>query len=439
MAEDKPVRRVKPTGLLADLAKAKASPGLVLPLLKEVMIADHLRDIKEQAEANRHIRPSEMCKEDWCPRTTYYRLAGFKMPEEDYNFYLENIFNEGDEIHLKWQARARKTGKLWGLWACQLCNNRVTGTVPTTLTGCKNPYGHIWVYKEVPLRPEGTLIRGSADGAFDGLDTLWELKSIGIGTLRIEAPKLLGRYALKNSRGKVIYDLDLLWKEMRRPFTSHVRQVNIYLWLAEQLGLPFTQMTFLYEFKSNQAVKEWTVTKSPAILDPLLDKARRIELSLSMGVSPPCGNPDAEQCLCREVEELNDKSHPGVTGRQAPTEADVGHGHVASGEARYFDGQVVIPAGRRTTRRYSQHHGDPGPGPDGAVQEAEPLGQVPGLATGRRTSRRALGRLDSREDPGVRADSEQDGEECDRHEGPGVRGPGFYQGQGGADSGVRLP
>jgi hypothetical protein len=384
-------RRVKPTGLLAEVAKAKASPGLVLPLLKEVMIADHLRDIEEQAEANTHIRPSEMAKADWCPRATYYRLAGWTIPEERYNFVMENIFTEGDEIHLKWQARARKTGKLWGLWACQLCNERHTGTEPG-LPGCNHNYGHIWVYKEVELRPEGTMIRGHADGALFGLDTLWELKSIGIGTLRMEAPKLLARYVCKNSRGKTIYDLDSLWRELKRPFTSHVRQVNVYLWLAELLGLPFTKMTFLYEFKSNQNVKEWTITKSAAILDPLLDKARKVEYSLETGVPPLCGNPDKKQCLCVKVEELNDQGHTLVSPRRdLAARPEVGGSSQEAGDSGNPGGTLVTPAVRRTTRRTEGHHGDPGPGSDGAVPQAQPLGEVPGTSACRRTSRRTLG------------------------------------------------
>ena len=725
MTKEVPVRRVKPTGLLADVAKAKASPGIVLPMLKEVMIADHLKDIAFQAEANKHIRPSEMAKADWCPRATYYRLSGWKMPEEDYNFVMENIFSEGDSIEEKWVARARKTGKLWGTWACVICNERVTGMEPP-LTGCKYSCGHYWKYKQVLLYPEDSLLGGSEDGAFPHLGCLWECKglpldtllptpegwvsmgevepgdmlidsagmptkvmdkseiknsrvynitfndgssqicdeghlwavvsgrkskyfktqvlpveeikrtltkhgqsqhrvllpkplqlpevelpcdpyllgqwlgdgtfrngsafitgqsdqfdtiletgvtlgkptnvkpnawdrcvhglagplrslglagvtspnrwippaflrgsynqrlailqgimdadgsyavirnqvvfgstsekladgvfelvvslggrpykqfarrsgfgitvdcwdirwsptfipfrmkrkidkvsamitgrkwfrswcrvissveevpsvptqcvmvdspdhtylcgtrmipthnSVGQGTLRMDAPSLLARNTVKRD-GRTVYDLDRIWKELRRPFSNHVRQVNIYLHLAEVLGLPFDKAVLFYEYKANQQVKEFTVTKSASILDPLLDKVRSIEVALGTGVVPPCGNPEKEQCLCKTVEELNAASHPVVSTRRNPPDGPEKPGSESeAGASGDSGGALVTPARRRTTRRTEGHHGDNRPGSDGAVPEAEPLGEVPGTPARRRTSRRAV-------------------------------------------------
>ncbi len=396
-------RRVKPTGLLGEVAKAKASTGVVLPMLKEVMIADHLKDAKEQEFSNQHIRPSEMAKGDWCPRATYYRLAGMRLPEEHYNFVLENIWAEGDSIEEKWIARARKTGKLWGTWKCLLCDQEITGLEPDPF-GCEEYHGgHFWKYKQVKLYPEGSLLGGSEDGAFPHLGALFELKSVGQGTIRMDAPNLLARNTVRH-QGRTVYDLDRIWKELSRPFSNHLRQVNIYLHLAEVLGLPFDKAVLFYEYKANQQVKEFVVTKSASVLDPLLDKARGIEVALGTGVPPPCGNPEREQCLCKTVEELNDSNTVSPRGHHADGSSQR-RGEPEAGAPGDSVGTLVAPAGRRTTRRSQGHHGDSGQGSDGAVQEAQPLGEVPGPAVGRRSSRRAVRGLDGREASGVRADS----------------------------------
>lgn len=394
-------RGVKPTGRLGDLVKARNSRGVLLPLFKEVMIKDADADAAEQAQYNQSIRPSEMAKADWCPRTTFYRIKGYPVPDDKLNLILENIYEEGNSIHEKWQRRARKTGKLWGLWKCYLCCTTRMGTEPV-LTDCRNSHGHMWKYCEVPMRPGGTAVAGHADGAFiSPLNCLMEIKSVGVGTLRFEAPKLLSRHYYQNQK---IYDLDGLWKDLRRPFSSHVRQGNIYLWLAELCGLPFDRMVFLYEFKPNQQFKEFVVSKSDTVLRPLLEQVTTLEHALDCDVPPPCPYGGCKQC--QEVEQLvKSGTRPGSPQRDAPDGAQVLRGSAEAGEAGDSVGGLERPAPRRTTRRSQGHHDASGPAPDGAVPEAGALGSVPGASASGGSDRRAVRRIRGRKDKRVHPDS----------------------------------
>ena len=109
------------------------------------------------------------------------------------------------------------------------------------------------MYEEVTLDAKRELlIAGHADCGFD--DTLVEIKSIGLGTIRMDAPDLLARY----HEGKADRP-DRALAGHHRPLKSHLVQGDIYLHLAHVLGLPFTQIVYLYEFKANQLTKEFTI------------------------------------------------------------------------------------------------------------------------------------------------------------------------------------
>jgi len=56
-------------------------------------------------------------------------------------------------------------------------------------------------------------------------------------------------------------DLNKAWKNIRRPFRGHLLQGQMYLELAKRMSgaeAP-TEIVFLYELKSNQAYKEFTI------------------------------------------------------------------------------------------------------------------------------------------------------------------------------------
>jgi hypothetical protein len=141
-------------------------------------------------------------------------------------------------------------------------------------------------------------IAGFADGWVVGLGKPFviEIKSIGIGTIRVEEPKFL----MDNDS-----DLDKAWRSLRRPFSSHRRQAQIYLTLLHQMQargdidaaveIP-EEAVFLYELKSNQAYKEFTVTYDPDTVADRLDLALDIDWAIRTGIPPMCNIDPVNGC-----------------------------------------------------------------------------------------------------------------------------------------------
>lgn len=314
-------RRVKKDdGRFADYSHLKASTGIVIPEVRRVILDRQ----KVEAARNTHrtgvIYPSEMAKTNWCPRATYYRMSGRPAPQSSSSFTLENIFAEGNAIHAKWQRWLSETGLLWGDWRCGRCSEIVLrstrpegsqfgGCVGTSYIEFKDgivpntaEFPHDWKYKEVTLGSTSHKVTGHADGALVKHNCLIEIKSIGVGTLRFEAPTLLEQNT-HEINGRKVVDVDGMWKNLHRPLLSHVKQGNIYLWMAKEMGLPFDSIVFLYEFKANQQAKEFQISMSEDILSPLLDTAAEIELCLTRGVPPACPFGGCAQCRDYEKEE----------------------------------------------------------------------------------------------------------------------------------------
>ena len=267
-------------------AKNKSAPGLILPKVKDTMLKAYGWDADRDPTV---VHPSELAKSDLCLRAVYLRLLSGKWPpdKERFDFVRENIFATGHDIHAKWQGRIIDAGfPMWGDWRCRVCDRWVRGSVvPTDKTfgqPCLLGTGHQWVYQEVTLYARrDLLIAGHADGAFD--NSLVEIKSIGLGTVRMDAPDLLGRY----QDGKLT-DLTGLWKGITKPLVSHLRQGDVYLHLAHVLGLPFDQIVYLYEFKPNQMTKEFTIKYDAERSMKLVAKAEEVKYAIETGVAPPC-------------------------------------------------------------------------------------------------------------------------------------------------------
>jgi hypothetical protein len=317
----------KDEGKLADYSHIKSSTGIVIPEVKRVLL-DRKRQEKERASHRTGIiYPSEMAKSNWCPRATYYRMSGLQPGASTASFTLENVFAEGNSIHSKWQRWLSETGLLWGDWRCSRCgeivknsirpDDKVFGscvgvgwvTFPNeSFTGYTKPseqvpfegkyngeFPHDWKYKEVTLHSTTHKVSGHADGALIKHDCLIEIKSLGVGSLRFEAPKLVEDHT-HDLDGRKVMDIEGMWKNLHRPLLSHVKQGNIYLWMAKEMGMPFDTMVFLYEFKANQQVKEFSVKLSEDILNPMLDTAALIEVCLSKGTPPDCPHGGCAQC-----------------------------------------------------------------------------------------------------------------------------------------------
>ena len=176
--------RLKLSGVMAEHARNKAAPGIILPRVKDHMLKTFGPDDWRDPTV---VHPSELAKPDWCPLATYQRIISGVWPEEKFDFFRENIYDTGNDIHLKWQGRMIDAGfAVWGDWECRTCKKRVTGLKPYGRAAfgnrCAAPgLDHQWLYDEVTLDARAQLLMtGHADCGFD--DTLVEIKGLPLDT-----------------------------------------------------------------------------------------------------------------------------------------------------------------------------------------------------------------------------------------------------------------
>jgi hypothetical protein len=263
--------------------------------IQKHLLAEHNKPTDRRTDI---LHPSEMAKVDWCPRQSYYRISDTPTTDhgEKFSFQMETIWAEGHEIHRKWQQWLRDMGRLWGTWQCGFCDERWADTSPIQCPRCE---GRNLTYLEVPLVSTKYPIAGFEDGADAETNSLIEIKSIGMGTLRMEEPALLREYRVETLAGKKIYDLEALWSGLKHPLLSHRRQTGIYLALAKEMGLPYDKITFLYEYKATQSVKAFTIKYNDELIQPLLDSATDVKYALTSGtppVRPPHTGKDKTVC-----------------------------------------------------------------------------------------------------------------------------------------------
>lgn len=222
------------------------------------------------------LHPSELIKKNFCHRAAYYRLLGHAPAPERHPLRTQAIFDEGHAVHARWQGWIAEMGILYGLWSTSEGTKwAVSADVDTTDR-----------YLEVPLHDRGLRIEGHSDGWVknkDGSEFLIEIKSIGPGTIRVEQPELY--------RGGDLFDA---WKQVRRPFPSHLRQGQLYLALINRMAergeiesAP-KEIVFIYELKADQSMKEFVVSYSPDISKDALDDAFDIVRAVEKGDPPEC-------------------------------------------------------------------------------------------------------------------------------------------------------
>lgn len=258
--------------ILEQLKENAKSKGVILPIVRVQSALDNATAQAKRDTSGLH--PSEICKKNWCPRSSWYGLMGFPRPATAPGFNLLNIFAEGNAIHNKWQTWLWHAGVLKGWWQCQECEHRWEGIGGEHCPTCDST--HIR-YREVPIRNEEYNITGHADGIVvqENLETLIEIKSVGVGTLRFEAPDIFIPY----SKGEIT--IDEVWNRVRKPFPSHLRQANLYMFCT---GIH--SLAFIYEWKPTQDVKEFNVRFQPEIIDDILTGCASIMAHLD-GKRPP--------------------------------------------------------------------------------------------------------------------------------------------------------
>lgn len=389
------IKRVAPTGDMRRFLDAKKIDTVVTGPVERYLLGR-----EEKPRRQDILHPSELCKNDMCDLAVYYRVIGATAltPEPKPRFQLQRIFDQGTEIHLKWQAYLTAAGLLEGNWQCPstTCGKVFWATSPMSCPRCN----HVgpptveqrtnMIYREVHFDAEEShLIQGHADGKIGR--RILEIKSIGVGTIRLEAPVLLAQNTYKtktilledgdefsDGTTKTFVDWDGLWKSIKRPLNSHQRQAHLYVALAKLQGIDVDGVVFLYESKWNQSSKEFVVPYNASIAEPLLEKALDLKYAVDRLRPPRCPHGGCSECARYEGTDHNKEP------RSASDETD-------QERVRGDSGGVVDGAGDADEAGAGAPGAADGPDPararqplgarrrtaDGAVRATDGVGRVP--------------------------------------------------------------
>jgi len=261
---------------------AKSRPSRLLGDIERYLMA---RPIEDRSTTVLH--PSEIIKKDWCKRASYFLLSGVAKKVDKPGLRMQSIFDEGHAIHAKWQHWFQDMGVLHGKFKCLACDGITFGTSPSICGQCDKE-GRL-VYDEVTLFDNDLRIGGHTDGWIKGIgnDCLIEIKSIGPGTLRTEASQLM--YAADG-------DFMKAWGNVRRPFSPHIMQGQMYLELMTRMGNPVEEVVFLYELKADQSYKEFSIKRDFELVRHIFDGAEYVVNQVNLGIAPPCSNNSSRGC-----------------------------------------------------------------------------------------------------------------------------------------------
>jgi hypothetical protein len=243
------------------------------------------------------LHPSDMIKAEWCALAAYHALNGnYVETKERPTLRTQSIFDEGHAIHAKWQRYLTEMGVLYGKW---VDGKKVYWRKADAI-------GKHAKYAEVPLVSKKHRIAGHSDGWVKGLgeDYLIEIKSMGAGTFRFEAPALLAEAG---------GNLEKAWGLIRQPFRSHQLQGQVYLHLCHLMveeGLLESapeEIVFIYELKANQDYKEFTVMYNPEFTKDIFDRALDVVWAVDNKRPPQCTIDSVKGCKrCAPFKETKD-------------------------------------------------------------------------------------------------------------------------------------
>ncbi|MFI2616711.1 hypothetical protein [Streptomyces sp. NPDC018584] len=296
---------------LDDLFASRNNDKTFLTEAKTYLVEKNANDTSRRQDI---IHPSEVAKADWCPRATYLRIETGVHHKQKFAFQSLNIFDSGHEAHRKWQNRAWEIGWLEGLFKCLNCEQVWWAKSPATCDRCTSS---ALEYAEVPLRAVSThRIAGHADGLLTPIHKVLEIKTVGEGTYRYENPQLLTRHTHKDTEGRPYVDVKGLWTDTRVPFPSHVRQVQIYIWLANTfMELDVDGAEFIYESKMNQDVKSFTIKANFDVIADRIATCKEINERLGRNDPPACPKNGCKECNAYE------ESDEGGPGRRRGTDS----------------------------------------------------------------------------------------------------------------------
>ncbi len=270
-------------------------------------VTRHLMKAHDNGRRTGYLHPSALSSEHFCPRKAYYDIAGVEADVVPRKLHMEMVFERGHDSHDKWQTWFWDMGDLRGMFHCNQCWLTWQATSPWSCPRCEA--GRVLLeYWEVPVRNEDHLISGSADGDVWKADhwTLIEVKTIGLGTVRWDAPRLLEQYSYshvdeegKSHRG---VDMEALWAGIRRPFPSHLRQGMIYCFCAGR-----KEIVYLYDPKFLTAFpKEFEIKFRQDLIQEVLDDCLKVKDHLEMQRPPK--RPHWADKTCRTCKECPFKS-----------------------------------------------------------------------------------------------------------------------------------
>lgn len=241
------------------------------------------------------LHPSEMVRDDWCHRASYFLLQGRTPAEEPASrrsLKTQLVFGEGHAIHHQWQSWFGDMGVLYGMWKCRKCPYSFWAQSPKECPICQHTQLD---YREVPVSSSKHWISGNADGWIKGCgeDLLLEIKSVGEGTFRFEDKDLWYESG---------QNFETAWRNLKAPFLKHIMQVQVYLKLLEIMEKDGPQEAVLiYQAKPNQEVKEFIVRKSDFGIKELFDNALAIVDAIKSQTPPPCNVKGPSLCSKCEV------------------------------------------------------------------------------------------------------------------------------------------
>ena len=269
-------------------------------------IERHLQAKPKQDRSTTVLHPSEIIKHDWCRRGSYFLLQGYPKPGANPVLRMQSIFDTGHLTHAKWQRWFHEMGTLHGKFTCLVCHKTEWGTALTECSFCG--VEGLMEYTEVALRDDKLRIAGHTDGWVKKTpkpnveEFLLEIKTIGPGTIRVEAPQIMSKH-----------DGDFMkaWNDINRPFSPHLMQGQMYLELMDRMGhrdengRPLNEIVFIYELKADQSMKEFAVKRDFDFVEHIFDRAAKLIQRLEDNSPPPCSNNHGGHCAqCEPFKEL---------------------------------------------------------------------------------------------------------------------------------------
>lgn len=278
-------RRAQPVkGGLRGFTEAKKTKVDLLRDIQTHVVSSGVKNADSGRERHK-VHVSEVVK-GVCPRRLYYKLSGAEPSDPPAPAFhrMEMIWAAGHAEHEKWQRWLEEMGDLWGNWRCRGCDVLYENTFkPEQCGNCD--LLDLFSYEEVNLEVPSMSLVGHADGAVPRLNALVEVKSFSVGTVRVENPKLVSQNTHKIN-GRSIVDHEAIWNAVKRPLKSHLFQGLFYLWMCNQMGLPFDKLIFIYENKTTQATKAFEVESTERLLRPFLESLTETVTAAQTGATP---------------------------------------------------------------------------------------------------------------------------------------------------------